>query len=385
MCVPGEKIEFRYFIPTRIVFGSGVFNNAGKSIRDIGKKAIVVTGKKHLKTSGRLENLLQQLKENDVDFVLFDEVVSNPDVDIVDEGAETSQKNGCDFVLAMGGGSPMDTAKAIAICAAERGRIWDYMTGKRIPRRALPIVCIPTTAGTGSEVTRFSVINNNKERLKLPISSDVIYPRISFVDPMLTLSMSEEVTKNAGFDALSHAIEAYTSRSASPLTDGWATLAMKLIHENLKLCIEEPQNIKARERMSLAALLAGLALNIGRASLPHALEHPLSAYNTSLAHGRGLALLYVAWIRFSFKGNREKFARIAQILGEKRDAERCADAMEKFLQKIGITDRLSHYGFNEKTISDIVDNTYHTMIRGIKNNPLPATKEEIIEMYLHSL
>lgn len=378
-------MKFRYFIPTKIVFGSGAFNNVGKGVRDIGRRTIVVTGKKHLKTDKTLENLLQQLKENDVDFVLFDKVMPNPSDEIVDRGAEVSRKSSCDFVLSVGGGSAMDTAKGIAICTIEGGGIWGYITGKRAARKALPIVCIPTTAGTGSEVTKFSVINNNKERIKLPISSEIIYPYLSFVDPMLTLNMPEEVTKDVGFDALSHAIEAYTSRSASPLTDGWATLAMKLIYKNLKLCIKEPQNIRARESMSLAALLAGLALNIGRASLPHAMEHSLSAYNTSLAHGRGLALLYVAWIRLSFKGNREKFAHIAQILGEEKDAERCADAMEKFLQKIGIVDRLSRYGFDEKIILDIVDNTYHTMNHGVKNNPLLATKEEIIEIYQRSL
>ncbi len=385
-------MEFTYYAPLRILFGEGYISRLPQLTARNGSRVLLVTGRKHLKASEVLDEILNGFKDTKKieEVILFDKTRENPDCSLVDEAAELISRHNLNIVVAVGGGSAMDLAKAASIAAKQKMPIWELIHKLHPGMDAYPIICSPTTSGSGSEVTRYAVINNDKEKLKVALGSEAIFPRVSLIDPELTYTMKPETVANTGFDALSHAIEAYTSNSACPITDLYCREAISLIGENLPKAYR--LNRDAMRNMSLAASLAGMALNVGRASLPHAMEHALSAYRPELPHGRGLSIVMIPFLKRAHRCRPEKFSDIAYLLGRdisnktlEAAAAEVVDAVEELKASVKLTDTLSLWGFDEKTIVEMVEKSFDTFSHGISNSPCRFSKEEIMNMYLEAL
>jgi alcohol dehydrogenase class IV len=387
-------MEFIYYAPLRIVYAKNSINKIAQYTARNGSRVLLVTGKKHLKNSGILDKVLELFKNSKkIEHVtLFNKAEENPDTDIVNEAASLMLENNLNVVVGIGGGSTMDLSKAASISAKQKMPIEVIMNNPDINiMEAYPIICSPTTSGSGSEVTKYTVINNIKEGTKRAIGSETIYPKVSLIDPTLTYSMGKSTIANTGFDALSHAIEAYTSNSSSPITDAYCRQAISLISENLEPAYKD-HNEKAMDNMSLAAMLSGMALNVGRASLPHAMEHSLSAYKKDLPHGLGLSMILGEFVEKASSCRCEKFADIAYLMGEdisnmtlEKAAKKAKNAIDKLKQSINLNHRLSEFGFNEEILNDLVKDTFWTMEHGINNSPCNFTKDDVLSIYKKSL
>ncbi|AEA33762.1 iron-containing alcohol dehydrogenase [Hippea maritima] len=387
-------MEFNFYAPLRIIFKENEINNIAAYTARNGNRVFLVVGKSHLKETGKLNEILEKFKRNSKieEVIVFDKTPQNPDVEAIEEAKNEIIANRLNVVVAVGGGSAMDLAKIASICAKQEKGVWQLKEDPALNvLDAYPIICSPTTSGSGSEVTRYAVFNDNRKRVKVAFSSLSIYPTVSLIDPTLTYTMPQSVIANTGFDALSHAIEAYTSRSACPITDVYCREAISLIGVNLPKAYNSKDK-NAMNNMSLAAMFAGMALNVGRASLPHALEHSLSAFNPELPHGLGLSMVMVPFLKRAVEHNKEKFADIAYLLGEDISnmgiddaAKRCIDAVIEIKERIGLNKSLKDFGFDKKTIDELVDTTFWTMDHGIKNSPCEFSKEDIKQIYYEAL
>ena len=384
---------FSYFAPLRIIFETGAINKIGQVCARNGRRVLLVVGKNHLFRNGVIDVILDAFKRTEKieEVEVFNETPQNPDSESVEKAKQLILSKQLDLVVAVGGGSAMDLAKAASICAKNNINFIDVYKHPRLPLLdAYPVVCSPTTSGSGSEVTKYAVINENSLKIKVAIGSEALFPRVSLIDPQLTYTMPKEVIANTGFDALSHAIEAFSSKSSSPITDAYCREAISIIGVHLPQAFNK--NKESMDNMSLAAMFAGMALNVGRASLPHALEHALSAYNPSLPHGLGLSMVMPGFLKRAYRCNLEKFAQVAYLLGEdisnkKLDdaAKLCVDAVEKLKSKIGLNKNLKDFGFDKKTVDEMVENTLWTMEHGIKNSPCQFSVNEIKNIYYEAL
>ncbi len=385
---------FTYYAPLRIIFERGAIKHIGQYVARNGNRVLLVTGKKHLKESGKLDLILKKLEsvKKIESVVIFDKTEQNPDVELIHEARDLIIQHKLNVVLAVGGGSAMDLAKIASICARQNRGVMDLIKNPALPvLKAYPIVCSPTTAGSGSEVTRFAVFNNNKKRIKMAIGSEALFPKVSVIDPELTFTMPKNVIANTGFDAFSHALEAYTSKSSCPITDTYCREAISLIHTYLHESYSEKSE-RAMEEMSLAAMFGGMALNVGRASLPHALEHSLSAYRPELPHGLGLSMVMVPFVKRACRCNKEKFADIAYLMGENistlsldEAAHRAVNAVIKLKKSLGLTYTLKDFGFTRDEIDEMVEKTFFTMEHGLKNSPCEFSIKDVKEIYYEAL
>ncbi len=386
--------NFTFYAPLRVVFEKESIKDIGKYVSRNGNRVLLVTGKKHLKETGKLDKILKSLKraEKIEEVFIFNDTPQNPDIEAIHEAKDMIVKHSLNVILAVGGGSAMDLAKAASICAKHRKNVLYIFNDPTLPvLDAYPIICSPTTSGSGSEVTKYVVFNDNKKRLKMAMSSEGFFPKVSLIDPKLTYSMPKAVIANTGFDALSHAIEAYTSKSSCPITDTYCREAISLVHTYL-VDAYKTNNFKAMDNMSLASMFAGMALNVGRASLPHALEHALSAYRPDLPHGLGLSIVMVPFLKRAFKCNKVKFADIAYLLGEnisndslENAAKKSIDAVIKLKKQLNLRYTLKDFGFDKNEIDDLVNHTLFTMEHGLKNSPCDFTEKDIKAIYYDAL
>ena len=269
-------IEARSFLmPGKIIYGEGALAQAAPSMEEMGAKALIVTDSMMVKL-GNLARVSQVLETAGIGFSVYDGIDSEPIDKMVEEGVRHFEEDGCDFMIALGGGSPIDTMKAIAMCVTSGEKVSAFM-GKPYCGPVCPMVAIPTTAGTGSEATQFTIITDTDNDVKMLIAGAPLIPALAIVDPVFTVTAPASVTAATGVDALCHAIEAYTSRKAQPLSQVFALSAAKRIFENLAVCVEEPDNIVARTQMSLAATEAGIAFNNASVTLIHGMSRPIGA------------------------------------------------------------------------------------------------------------
>ena len=302
-----------FLSPERILFGWGSVEKTGEETLRYGSKALLVSGKSSSRANGALTTVLSSLTASGVEVTLFCEVESDPSVHTVTTGAALARQTEASVVVALGGGSPLDAAKAIALMATNPGQISDYE--KTAPTQpGLPVVAIPTTAGTGSEVTKFVVITDTERKVKMLINSPYLIPRTALLDPQLTLSIPPAFTAGPGMDALTHAIEAYQSSLASPTTDVFALSAIKLIGGNLVQATLNGGNVSARTAMLLGQLHAGLAFGNASVALVHAMSRPLGAH-FGIPHGQANAILLPWVMQFNLPACPEKFVCIAEALG----------------------------------------------------------------------
>ena len=372
-------INFNYFLPVNIAFGSGKVLETGELTKPYGKKALIVTGRSSAKKSGLYDKVANSLSKAGIDHVLFDKVAQNPLTTTAMEGADFAKANGCDVVVAIGGGSIMDCAKAIAFLSINDGDINDYIYNRLQSDKALPLILIPTTCGTGSEGNGFAVLTNPENGDKKSLRCNAIVAKVSIVDPECMMTMPKHILASVGFDALCHCMEAYTSKIAQPFTDALSLYAMELIAGNLVKVYKGEGGKEAWEKITLASTIGGMVINTAGVTLAHGMEHPASGLK-DIVHGQGLAALTPVIVEASHKGNHFKFAKIARIFGGVT-AEDLAGKLRSLLKDIDLACTLSDLGLSEEDIPWMAENCMKVSAASIQNNPVVFTQEEIAEIY----
>lgn len=320
-----------FVIPNHTVVGTNVLGEAAPLLKKMGNKAFIVTGR-HVAVSDMMKQLTALLDENGIDCVIFDGITGEPTDTMIENGVEMLKSSGCDFIIGIGGGSPLDSAKAIAAMAVNEGSIADY-NGKEITGEILPLAAIPTTAGTGSEATKFTVITDSEKGIKMLLKGDVLVPKLAIVDSSFTVGAPKSVTSATGLDALTHAVEAYTSRKAFSMTDTLAVSAVKRIMKYLPIAYKEPDNSLAREQMSIAALEAGICINNSSVTIVHGMSRPIGAL-FHVPHGMSNAMLLKECLSFAVSGAYEKFANLGRETGVASDSDSDETAAEKFIDSL---------------------------------------------------
>lgn len=377
-----------FLVPPLVITGSGASEKVGEESKKLGvEKGLLVTDEV-LSKLGVLEGIKKGLSENGIQFAIYDKISAEPTVEFVNEGLKAYKENGCDFLLAIGGGSAIDTAKAISAMATNTGSIEDYKGLNKIVEKGAPLVAIPTTAGTGSEVTVFTIITDTKTDVKMLIGSPLIMPQVAIVDPLLTLSCPRGLTAAVGIDALTHAIEAYVSVKAQPMSDIFCLSAIELLSGNLRQAWANGDNVEAREKTMLGALQAGIAFSNSSVALVHGMSRPIGAY-FHVPHGASNAALLGVVTEFSLIGNPARYADIAQVMGEDTTglndleaAQLAAESISGLIQDVEIPS-LKELGVEKQRLDELAPRMAEDAIASGSpgNNPRQATKEEIIELY----
>lgn len=376
-------MEFQYNLPVNLIFGRGKADKAGEIAAAYGKKALIVTGRGSTKKSGLLDRVADSLISVGADAVIFDEVTQNPLTSTVYDGVALAREKGCDMVLGVGGGSVMDAAKGIAFCCVNEGDISDYIFGKRQGKKALPIILIPTTCGTGSEGNQISVLTNPETKDKKALYTMNIMPSASIIDPDVMKTMPKQVLSSVGFDAFTHALEAYTSKKANLLTDAQALLAIRLITENLPKLMKDYDDDEAWEAVSLAATLGGMVIGAAGVSAAHGMEHPASGLK-NIVHGRGLAALTPPIVERLAPALPDKFGEVSRLLGGK-DEKDCADRIREFLRAIELEVKLGELGISSDDVDWMTENCMKISSGNLNNAPIVFSREEVSEIYREAI
>lgn len=324
-------MAFQFIMPRRSFIGKGAVDQAGEEIKQLGSKALIVSGK-HVTAAGIVKQLTDRLDSWGIEHILFNDIPGEPTDKMIEEGLAAFREGGCDFIIGIGGGSPLDSAKAIAAMNTLGGRISDLM-GVEIKGDFVPCVLIPTTAGTGSEATKFTIITDTENDVKMLLKGNDLMPDIAVVDPEFTLSTPKGVTIATGMDALTHAIESYTSRKANALTDLYAISAIKRIFRSLPKAAADGSDVSAREEMAIAAFEAGVCINNASVTIVHGMSRPIGAL-FHVSHGLSNAILLNECMKFAVDGCPEKFAEIARAIGVASAEADDAAASEAFLKAL---------------------------------------------------
>lgn len=380
---------FNYYAPTEIIFGCGRVQEIGSITAQYGKKALLVTVPEFPEVKELYEKVKKSLRENGVEVVHFDGVIPNPTTDVVTEGANMAKAAGVDVVIGLEGGSSIDTAKAIAVEATHPGTAWDYNCHTPGPTSAtLPIIAIGTTAGTGSQCTQCAVITKTSEKDKSAIWHKNIFPKVAIVDPEVTVTMPKSVTAQTGFDAFAHNFEAYLSVKTSPLVEMMAIEAIKMIKEYLPKALENPNDIEARSKMSLADTLGGLTNSNAGVTLPHGLGMQVGGHAPHVSHGQALAIIYPQFTRYTYAWAIEKFAKVGRIfnpalneLSDEEAAKEACVAIDDFLKKIGLWIGFKDVNVTKEQIREIADDGQ--VLGDYLNNPRVATIDEMYELLMN--
>jgi len=375
-------------IPPIIITGVGASEKVGEESTKLGGKKCLIVTDKVLVELGTLEGIKQAFGQSKMQFAMYDKVSTEPTVKYVEEGLKVYQENMCDFLVAVGGGSAIDTAKAIAVMVTNAGSITDYQGLGKITKAGVPLMAIPTTAGTGSEVTMYTIITDTASNVKMLIGSPFLIAQIIIADPLLTLSCPPSLTAAVGVDALTHAIEAYVSVKAQPMSDIFCLSALELISCNLRQAWAHGNNIEAREKTMLGALQAGIAFSNSSVALVHGMSRPIGAH-FHVPHGASNAALLGVVTEFSLIGNPARYARIAQAMGEdisgKTDLEAAHLALrsiKRLLADIQVPS-LRELGVDKAVLDQMAPTmTEDAIMSGSPaNNPRQATKDDIIALY----
>lgn len=385
-------MSFNMYIPTRILFGAGRLNNL-KDQRMPGKKAmIVISNGKSTKANGYLSRTEEQLHQAGVETVVFDKVEANPLKSTVMAGGAFARENGCDFIVALGGGSCLDAAKAMATMATNDGDCWDYMsggTGKGMPiaKKPLPLIAITTTAGTGSEVDQWGVITNEETHEKMGFGGiDELFPVLAIVDPELMRTVPPMFTAYQGFDALFHSVECYISGMANLMGDMYALTAIENVGRNLARAVKDGNDREAREKVAFGNTLSGAVMCISACTSEHSMEHAMSAYHQELPHGAGLIMISKAYFTHFIEQHvcDERFVRMAQAMGME-DAKEPMDfiaALTKLQEDCGVADlKMSDYGIKPEEFDEMAKNARETMGGLFMCDRSPLSHEDCVAIY----
>ncbi len=379
--------EFTFAMPAKLRFGAGVHRELGKILSDEFKlkRVFILTGR-HVAVSGIIEKLKASLEDAGIEFEVFAESVPEPTVEDIDRIAQILRQSGAEAVIAVGGGSPIDIAKASCMMMTHEGSCRDYLFGgcKQVTRPGLPLIAIPTTAGSGSEMTAAAVVGDSQRNAKLSITSEYLIPRLALVDPELQISTPPFITATTGMDALTHAIESYVSRRENPVADLFALKAIELIGKSLYTAVTDKENIQARTDMALASTLAGVSFMNGGLGIVHGISQTVGGI-AHVAHGVANALLLPYCIRKNAPACPEKFRDIARALGEdvtgisaEEAAELAAEATFRLADSIRIPTKLKEVGVTRKMFDDIIKATMQYRMLDI--NPLKITEQDVLDI-----
>ncbi|WP_205105133.1 iron-containing alcohol dehydrogenase [Marseilla massiliensis] len=388
------NMNYAQYIHTHVMFGAGMLDKLGEQPLPGKKALIVISNGKSTRANGYLARTEEQLAKAGVDTVVFDGVAPNPTVANVNAGAEAARKNGCDFIVALGGGSVMDCSKAIAVMATNDGELWDYVTigsgkGRPITSRPLPIVAITTTAGTGSETDNSGVITKEDTFEKAFIGDASLFPTLSIVDPELMQSVPPVFTAYQGFDALFHSTEGYIARGANLMSDMYSLTAIENIAKYLPRAVKDGNDLEARTRVAFGNTLSGGVMCLTLITSEHALEHALSAYHPNLPHGAGLIMISRAYYEYFIERHAcdERFIRMAQAMGIK-DADKPEDfltALTRLQEECGVADmKMSDYGIRPEEFETLMRNTREVMGIMFTSDRAQMSDEDIIDIYRKS-
>lgn len=386
-------MNFNYYMPTKILFGPGKLNELASETLPGKKALIVISAGKSMKQNGYLDRVVNILHNKGISHVVFDKILPNPIKSHVMEGAALAREEGCDFVIGLGGGSSIDSAKSIAVMAKNPGDYWDYIsggTGKGLPAAngALPIVAITTTAGTGTEADPWTVITKEDTNEKIGYGNSYTFPVLSVVDPELMLTVPKHLTAYQGFDALFHSTEGYIANTATPISDAFALKSIELIAKYLPVCVQDGNNLEARTQVALANTLSGFVESTSSCTSEHSMEHALSAHHPDLPHGAGLIMLSEAYYTFFASKAPERFTAMARAMGVDVDAlpqeERpmsFVKALVKLQEDCGVRNlKMSDYGIKKEDIPMLAENARQTMGGLFACDPYSLSLEETVEI-----
>ena len=370
----------------KIVFGTGSFKKLAEQIRTLQGRCPLIVLDKNLAAAGFSKTVKDVLDGSGLKLSFFEQAEPEPRLELADEGARAALKEKCDLVVGIGGGSAMDLAKAIAAVAGNKGKAADYLGLNKVPGPGLPTIMVPTTAGTGSEVTFTAVFVRRNLKKKEGMNSPFLYPDIALLDPELTLTLPPEPTATTGLDALCHAIESYTSIQASPMSEMVSLEAIRLISDNLRTCVHNGGDLEARAEMLLGSLYAGLGLANAGVTAVHSLSYPLGG-KYGVPHGLANTLLLPHVMAFNLPGNLEKFAVIAEVMGEIVDdlplreaAWQAVEAVNTLIEDCGVHKTLADLDIPQEVFPELAK-TAMTVARPLQNNPRKLTIEDAIEIY----
>ena len=360
-------MKFNHFIPTKVLFGPGKLDSLATEKLPGRKALIVVSGGTSMKKYGYLERVQKLLEQQNVGSVVFDKILPNPILEHVTEGAGIAKAEGCDFVIGLGGGSSIDSAKSIAIMAKNPGSYWDYInggSGKGLPVEGgvLPIVAITTTAGTGTEADPWTVITHQDRDEKIGFGTEETFPTLSIVDPELMTSVPPHLTAFQGFDAFFHAAEGYIAKIATPVSDAYALASIELIAKSLPAAVKNGSDIESRTDVALANTLSGFVESTSTCTSEHSMEHAMSAYHPKLPHGAGLIMLSEAYFSFFEKIVPERFAKMAAAMGMEAKPENFVKALVKLQKDCDVADlKMSEYGIERSELPKLAENAKFAM------------------------
>lgn len=381
--------KIRFYLPTDVYFGVDVLEKIPEKVKKLGKKALIVTGKSSARRTGLLQRVQDLLKKADIWSIVFDKVTPNPVMNTVDEGAEFAKNEKVDFIIGLGGGSAIDTAKAIAIAAVNEGKFWDYVyvDKEKEPKKALPIVAIPTTHGTGTEADPFAVITNPDTKEKVGIGYDIIFPTISFVDPRTMIALPKNQTAYTSMDAFYHSIEAFLNIDANPYSDVLALDSMKRIVSNLMVAYENGEDLEARTNLAWASTEAGITETLTGVIANHALEHGLSGFHPEIAHGLGLCVTGPYLFEYIFDHVYEKLAVVGkEVFGivetdEKRAGRLAVVKLREFQELFGLNKKLSELGVEEEELEDMAKTAYKVLNKVVIKTPGNINEKDLLAIF----
>ncbi|OON90559.1 MAG: alcohol dehydrogenase [Candidatus Epulonipiscium fishelsonii] len=373
-----------FILNKELVLGENALVEAGSKIKALGNKALIVTDKMMVQL-GNVKKLTAVLDNINVVYEIFDGINGEPTDNMIAKGVEVYQNAECDFLISIGGGSPIDAMKAIGLMADYNGKITDF-NGKIIEIKMPNMIAIPTTSGTGSETTQFTIITDEKSQVKMLLKGKVLMPTLAIVDPSFSITAPKSVTAATGLDALCHAIEAYTSRRSQYLSDTFALSAIKKIFDNIEVAYNDPTNVVARTQMAIASLEAGVAFNNASVTLIHGMSRPIGAL-FHVPHGISNAMLMNVCLTYALEGAMDKFANIAKTIGINSSSNEVAakaflDKLTELLANLKIP-TLENYGINKDTFFNNIDKmATDAMASGSPSNTIKEiTKEDIIDLY----
>jgi len=385
-------LQYKFLVSTKVLFGAGKLNEL-HTLALPGKKALlVISNGKSVRANGYLERTVQELSQAGVDSVIFDKVQANPHKETVEAGAQAAVMEGCDFVVALGGGSVMDAAKLMAMLATNGGDLWDYAiggTGRRQPmkRKPLPWIAIPTTSGTGSEVDIAGVITNLETNEKMGILGSCA--DYAIVDPELTLTVPPTFTALQGFDALFHSLEGYICRTENIFSEMIQEKVITSVTRYLPICCRDGNDIEARSHLSFAAMLSGYSMMASTCTAEHSIEHALSAYHEKLPHGAGLIMISHAYFSTIISQHvaDERFVRMARLMGMEnaKDPEDFLQALTLLQSECGVSDlKMSDYGIVPEEFDAMATNAIEVMTRLTTQDIQPLTHAEMVKILKRS-
>ena len=374
--------------PSFVTYGFGVAQQAGEEAQALGMTRVLLVTDQGVQGAGLLDDVLQSLDEAAMAVEIYNEIGSNPETTMIEGALAALQAFDADGVVAVGGGSPMDAAKGIAFLATNGGRLQDYI-GQPIPIAPLPSICIPTTAGTSSEVTNNIVFTDSESRYKFGLSSPNCAATRALIDPGMTMTLPASLTAATGLDALTHAVESVTSQGAYDLTKAMALDAIRLIGEWLPVAVEQGDNREARERMMMACLEAGIAFNQSRLTIVHAMSHPVSGW-CGTPHGVANAVLLPHVMAFNVPYAEQDFGDIARALGVDTSgmlplqaAEQAVGRVREMNEELGIPEGLAECGVTEDVIENMTEDAMKS--GNVRINPRPVTREDIVTIYRQAM